>query len=93
MKLVPEWRSLWRSHSLWLQAAFGGFCYFVDKTIDATGQAWAALPPDLKSALPPGLVAGIGYTLFFGGIVAKFYVQQRLTDARKAAQQNSGPDS
>lgn len=93
MKLVPEWRSLWRSHSVWFQAASVAFFTLIEKVTDASTQVWLALPADIKATFPPGIVYWFGVFLGVGGIVAKLYVQQRLTDARDSAQQNSGPDS
>lgn len=93
MKLVPEWRSLWRSHSVQFQAAAAAFFIALGSLTDVAIEVWRNLPDDIRTVFPPWFVYGFGVALIVGGILSKFYVQQKLTDARKAVQQNSGSDS
>lgn len=86
MKLVPEWRSLWRSHSVRFQAAAAAFFIALGSMTDVAIEVWRNLPDDIRGVFPPWFVYGFGVALIVGGILSKFYVQQRLTDARSAAQ-------
>lgn len=93
MKLVPEWRSLWRSHSVQFQAAAAAFFIALGSMTDVAIEVWRNLPDDIRAVFPPWFVYGFGVALIVGGILSKFYVQRKLTDAREAAQQKSGSDS
>ncbi|MFY3647709.1 hypothetical protein ACOTET_26445 [Achromobacter xylosoxidans] len=93
MKLVPEWRSLWRSHSVQFQAAAAAFFIGLGSMTDVAIEVWRNLPDDIRAVFPPWFVYGFGVALIVGGILSKFYVQRKLTDAREAAQQKSGSDS
>jgi hypothetical protein len=93
MRLVPEWRSWWRSHSVRFQAAAAAFFIALGSMTDVAIEVWRNVPDDIRAVFPPWVVYGFGIFLILGGILSKFYVQQRLTDARNAAQQSSGSDS
>lgn len=93
MKLVPEWRSLWRSHSVQFQAAAAAFFIALGSMTDVAIEVWRNLPDDIRAVFPPWFIYGFGVALIFGGIVSKLYVQRKLTDARKSAQQSSGSEA
>lgn len=94
MKLVPEWRSLWRSHSVRFQAAAAAFFIALGSLTDVAIEVWRNLPDDIRGVFPPWFVYGLGIALIVGGILSKFYVQRKLTEARSSAQQqDGGPDA
>ena len=68
MKLIPEWRKAWRMVSV--QAM----------TLAATIQGeWVALPPDLISQVPPGVVRGVTLALLGLGIVGRLVKQDKVS--------------
>lgn len=92
MKLVPEWRSLWRSHSVQFQAAAAAFFIALGSMTDVAIEVWRNLPDDIRTVFPPWFVYGFGVALIVGGILSKFYVQRKLTEARRQAENgDSGP--
>ncbi|MFY1939824.1 hypothetical protein ACOTC8_30335 [Achromobacter xylosoxidans] len=92
MKLVPEWRSLWRSHSVQFQAAAAAFFIALGSMTDVAIEVWRNLPDDIRAVFPPWFVYGFGVALIVGGILSKFYVQRKLTEARRQAENgDSGP--
>lgn len=59
MRLVSNWRSFWRWHSVWIAGL-----------IAALPAAWGAMPPDLKSHVPDSWmpwVAGLMFVAFMIG--------------------------
>lgn len=92
MRLVPEWRSLWRSHSVQFQAAAAAFFIALGSMTDVAIEVWRNLPDDIRAVFPPWFVYGFGVALIVGGILSKFYVQRKLTEARRQAENgDSGP--
>ncbi|MEN5063556.1 hypothetical protein [Achromobacter aegrifaciens] len=85
MKLVPEWRSLWRSHSVRFQAAAAAFFIALGSMTDVAIEVWRGLPDDIRGVFPPWFIYGFGVALIVGGILSKFYVQRKLTEARDAS--------
>lgn len=84
MKLVPEWRSLWRSHSVRFQAAAAAFFIALGSMTNVAIEVWRGLPDDIRGVFPPWFIYGFGVALIVGGILSKFYVQRKLTEARDA---------
>lgn len=84
MKLVPEWRSLWRSHSVRFQAAAAAFFIALGSMTDVAIEVWRNLPDDIRTVFPPWFAYGFGVALIVGGILSKFYVQRKLTEARES---------
>jgi len=64
MKLIPNWRQAWRMFSVQAMTIAG-----------AMQAAWVAIPPDLKSHVPDGLVIGLTVTVLALGIVGRLVDQ------------------
>lgn len=65
MKLIDEWRRSWR----WFSMQSMGFATVLLGT-------WAALPDDLRAALPDWLVPAIAVCVLMLGIVGRLVAQQ-----------------
>ena len=77
MKLIPEWRKAWRMVSV--QAM----------TLAATIQgAWVALPLDLISQVPPGVVRGVTLALLGLGIVGRLVKQDGVSGGASSEDKN-----
>jgi hypothetical protein len=64
MKLIPNWRQAWRMFSVHAMTLAG-----------AMQAAWVAMPPDLKSRVPDGLVDGLTVAILALGIVGRLVDQ------------------
>ena len=64
MKLIPNWRQAWRMFSVQAMTLAG-----------AMQAAWLAMPADLKSRVPDGLVDGLTVAILALGIVGRLVDQ------------------
>lgn len=60
MKLVDNWKSLWKSFSLWAMAVSTGTLLF-----------WPTLPDDFTKALPDGTVSYVAVGVLVLGIIGR----------------------
>ena len=68
MKLVDNWRSLWRAFSMQAMVA-----------ATAVLGAWQILPDDLKATLPPWVATAAASTLLVLGIIGRMVDQPSIT--------------
>lgn len=71
IRLIDDWRQAYKFASMWAMSA-----------AVALQGAWQMLPPDLKGALPDGLVTWASVALVVLGMVGRL-VHQGGGDARK----------
>jgi len=78
LELVEDWRKYWRFWSVQLAAVgtviTGIFVAFPDAALSA----WAILPHELKSSIPPQYMPLIGVVVFALSIVARLVKQKNL---------------
>jgi len=65
MKLISNWRSAWK----WFSVQAMGLA-------SVLLLAWAAVPEDLKSGLPPSVGTGLVVLILFCGIVGRLVDQE-----------------
>lgn len=78
MQLISNWRQFWRFSSVWFQAAAAAFFTYLMVVPDALIQIWQILPLDIRAAVPPQYVQGIGVALIALGTVARIVKQRSL---------------
>lgn len=66
MKLVDDWKSAWRWFSMHALVLAG-----VIPTV------WSELPPDLKTAIPPGAMGAITAVIAACGVVGRLVNQSK----------------
>ncbi|HCQ8124604.1 TPA: hypothetical protein OL914_000041 [Klebsiella quasipneumoniae subsp. similipneumoniae] len=66
MKLVDDWKNAWRWFSMHALVLAG-----VIPTV------WAELPPDLKTAIPPGAMGAITAVIAACGVVGRLVNQSK----------------
>ncbi|HBX6085249.1 hypothetical protein SS21_23545 [Enterobacter roggenkampii] len=66
MKLVDDWKSAWRWFSMHALVLAG-----IIPTV------WAELPPDLKTAIPPGSMGAITAVIAACGVVGRLVNQSK----------------
>lgn len=72
MRLVKDWRQTWRYFSVWAM------------TVTAAIQgAWAAIPVDMKTAIPDTLINLISIGLLVLGVAGRLVVQVEMKDEDK----------
>lgn len=76
--IVSNWREVLRHWSLWLGSVGTALVGWFMAAPESAIAAWAMLPPDLKSNLPPQLVGMFGLSLFVLSLTAKFINQRKL---------------
>lgn len=78
MRLVTQWRKLYRYTSVQLNAA-GIFVFSLLLAFPDYGlQLWASFPQDLKDRLPSRVVDALPLVFFFGAIIARNIKQPKL---------------
>jgi hypothetical protein len=65
MKLVPDWKDVWRWHSAQLLAA-----------LTVLPLVWMELPPDVKAYIPPTWHPWIVAAMAFAGFVGRLRAQE-----------------
>lgn len=81
LKLIAQWRSFWRMWSLRLNAVGLAILGYITVSPEIISQAWYALPPDIKTMLPPNFLMWISVALFALGIVARLIKQESIPKA------------
>lgn len=85
MKLVPEWKLLWRAWSVRINAlglAIIGWVQF--DPVGALG-VWNMLPANVRELLPTHLLGAVSMTLFGLSMIAKLVHQPKLREKIDAA--------
>ena len=67
MRLIPEWRHVWRMRSTWLHAA----------QIALIG-GWTQIPQDLRSSVPSWAEVALSGVIFGLGIIARVVAQDSV---------------
>jgi len=65
MKLVHDWKQVWRWHSTWIAGLLA-----------AIPVAWVAMPPDLKRSVPDEWLPAISGIVFLAFIVGRLRAQK-----------------
>lgn len=78
MKLVDGWNKFYKYWSIRLGALGAAIVSVLVAFPDIALHAWAALPDDLKSVIPPNYMPLIGVGIFVMSMVAKFIPQNKL---------------
>jgi len=65
MKLVHDWKQVWRWHSTWIAGLLA-----------AIPVAWVAMPSDLKSRVPDEWLPAISGIVFLAFIVGRLRAQK-----------------
>jgi len=68
MKLIPNWKQLYKFSSVQFMIAAG-----------ALQSVWVELPADIKADLPKNIVHFVSLALLIGGVIARA-IKQNLTD-------------
>lgn len=76
--IVSNWREVLRHWSLWLGGLGTTLAGWMVLAPESAIMAWAALPDDMKAALPPTLVGYMAVALLALSLVAKFINQRSL---------------
>lgn len=79
---VAHWRLIFRQWSFWLGVIGAAVTSALLALPELALQAWALMPPDLKSAIPERYMPFIGVGIFVLGLVAKFIKQAKLEAER-----------
>ena len=68
-RLIPNWRKAWRMLSIQAQTA----------ALAVIG-GWQALPDDLRSVIPAGMVFGLAMFLLVAGIIGRLIDQPKTRE-------------
>lgn len=79
ISLVKGWNTLHKKWSTWLVTIGTWLAAVPDATSHALSLAWEHLPPDLRGAIPPDVVQGIGIGIIALGVIASIIKQPSLT--------------
>lgn len=79
-ELIEDWRDFWRFWSVRLAAVGTAITGLLVAFPDAALAAWAILPHELKSSIPPQYMPLIGVVVFALSIVARLIRQDSLRD-------------
>lgn len=77
-ELIEDWRNWWRFWSVRLAAVGTAITSLLVAFPDAALAAWAILPHELKSSIPPQYMPLIGVVVFALSIVARLVKQKTL---------------
>ncbi|WCF59062.1 holin [Pseudomonas phage UF_RH5] len=77
-ELIEDWRNWWRFWSVRLAAVGTAVTGVLIAFPDAALAAWAILPEEFKSAIPPQYMPLIGVGVFALSIVARLIRQEKL---------------
>lgn len=77
-ELIEDWRDFWRFWSVRLAAVGTAITGLLVAFPDAALAAWAILPHELKSSIPPQYMPLIGVVVFALSIVARLVKQKNL---------------
>lgn len=66
MKLVSNWRSFWRWHSVWIAGL-----------IAALPVAWASMPDDLRASIPDEWLPYISGAMFIAFLIGRLRDQDK----------------
>lgn len=80
LEFVSHARLLFKTWSVWLASAGTALGAFVQSFPDSALQAWAILPPDIKSFLPPNILGFISQAMIVLAVLAQFVRQSKLKD-------------
>ena len=78
MQLIRDWRKAWRFRSLQLGVIGTALTSLFIAAPDAALYAWALLPDDIKSHLPPGFIKYSGVGILVLSFVARLVRQPKL---------------
>ncbi len=79
-ELIEDWRNFWRFWSVRLGIIGSAITGVLIAFPDAALAAWAILPHELKSSIPPQYMPLIGVVVFALSIVARLIRQDSLRD-------------
>lgn len=80
LEFVSHARLLFKAWSVWLASIGTALGAYVQSFPDAALQAWAILPPDIKSVLPPNILGFISQSMIVMAVLAQFVRQPKLKD-------------
>lgn len=76
VKLVPNWRDLWRFSSTWTSGV--GFSVLT---------VWTIMPPAVRDVVPDWIEVVVGATLFGSVLLARITEQPKLKEKRDGAKE------
>lgn len=68
----------------------GGLFFALGSSTDVAIEVWRNLPDDIRTVFPPRFIYGFGIALIVGGVLSKFYVQRKLSEARESRMGQEG---
>ncbi|MFV5078302.1 hypothetical protein ACJ42O_017085 [Klebsiella pneumoniae] len=80
LEFVSHARLLFKAWSVWLATLGTVLGAYVQSFPDAALQAWAILPPDIKSYLPPNILGFISQAMIVLAVLSQFVRQTKLKD-------------
>ncbi len=83
LRLVPDWRQVWRYWSARATAAALSFLTFIQAFPDAAQQAWQAIPADLRGRVPERTALAVVTVLAAVSLLSRFVKQKGPSDAAK----------
>lgn len=83
LEFVSHARLLFKTWSVWLASAGATFSLYLMSAPDTLLAAWASLPDEIKSMLPPEWLAYIGPVLVMLGVVSQFIRQNKLLNEKR----------
>lgn len=85
IKLVPNWRGLWRAWSVRL-TALGTLIYgwFAVDPVSLLA-VWNMMPAPVRDLVPSQFVAAVGAILFAASFISKFVAQRKMQEKIDAA--------
>lgn len=91
LQLISNWRDWPRMWSVRLQIIAAALLGLLEVFPNAVLSAWAVLPAEIQSVIPPAIVQYIGFACLVAGIVARLIKQPQLAERRSAIE--SGAES
>jgi len=78
MKLIDDWKKFWRFKSIQFGVIGAALSSIFLAMPEAAIYAWAAMPEDIKSFLPPEVIKFTGIGILFLSFVARIVKQPKL---------------
>ena len=78
LELIEDWRNFWRFWSVRLGIVGSAITGVLIAFPDAALAAWAILPHELKSSIPPQYMPLIGVVIFVASLIARAIKQTKL---------------
>ena len=80
MALISDWRKAWRFWSVRFAALGATVSFALAQFPEVALTLWAALPPQMRSAIPDGWMLWITFALFVGSMWGRVVKQKDLDD-------------